>query len=171
MKGTDGIANRGLKIQRTKVFNDLYNTGKELWAKYQDASDDYDWEILAFEVKECPTTRIENEYQYYLREVVDRFKDWIEYNGYLPKTPSRKELTDLIRVYKDNRDAEIIPTPSGYETMRADKVKRERSPRNVQKPIWNVNGKPPMDSSTTGMKRILIVYAARLTPFNKISTS
>ncbi|GET52430.1 poxvirus D5 protein [Rhizophagus irregularis DAOM 181602=DAOM 197198] len=63
---------------------------KELWAKYQDASDDYDWEILAFEVEECPTTRIEDEYQYYLREVVDRFKDWIEYNGYLPKTPSHK---------------------------------------------------------------------------------
>ncbi|GET57271.1 hypothetical protein GLOIN_2v1472929 [Rhizophagus irregularis DAOM 181602=DAOM 197198] len=73
-----------------QVFNDLYNTGKELWAKYQDASDDYDWEILTFEVEECPTTRIEDEYQYYLKEVVDRFKDWIEYNGYLPKIPSHK---------------------------------------------------------------------------------
>ncbi|GBC53069.2 hypothetical protein GLOIN_2v1877063 [Rhizophagus irregularis DAOM 181602=DAOM 197198] len=106
-----------------QAFDDLYNTGKELWAKYQDASDEYDWEILAFEVEECPTTCIENKYQYYLREVVDHFKDWIEYNGNLPKTSSRKELTDLIRAYKENRNAEIIPTLSGYETMRADKGK------------------------------------------------
>ncbi|GET52805.1 D5-like helicase-primase [Rhizophagus irregularis DAOM 181602=DAOM 197198] len=111
-----------------QAFDDLYNTGKELWAKYQDASDDYDWEILAFEVEECPTTRIEDEYQYYLMEVVDRFKDWIEYNGYLPKIPSRKELADLIRIYKENRNAEIIPTPSGYETMRADKGKAREIP-------------------------------------------
>ncbi|GET67348.1 D5-like helicase-primase [Rhizophagus irregularis DAOM 181602=DAOM 197198] len=111
-----------------QVFNDLYNTGKELWAKYQDASDEYDWEILAFEIEECPTTRIEDEYQYYLMEVVDRFKDWIEYNGYLPKIPSRKELADLIRIYKENRNAEIIPTPSGYETMRADKGKAQEIP-------------------------------------------
>ncbi|GET66181.1 highly derived D5-like helicase-primase [Rhizophagus irregularis DAOM 181602=DAOM 197198] len=112
-----------VKNSKDQAFDDLYNTGKELWAKYQNTSDKYDWEILAFEVEECPTTRIEDEYQYYLKEVVDRFKDWIEYNGYLPKTPSRKELADLIRIYKENRNAEIIPTPSGYETMRADKGK------------------------------------------------
>ncbi|GET55235.1 D5-like helicase-primase [Rhizophagus irregularis DAOM 181602=DAOM 197198] len=117
-----------VKNSKDQVFNDLYNTGKELWAKYQDASDEYDWEILAFEIEECPTTRIEDEYQYYFKEVVDRFKDWIEYNGYLPKIPSRKELADFIRIYKDNRDAEIIPTPSGYETMRADKVKAREIP-------------------------------------------
>ncbi|GBC21524.2 highly derived D5-like helicase-primase [Rhizophagus irregularis DAOM 181602=DAOM 197198] len=102
--------------------------GKDLWAKYQDVSDDYDWEILAFEVEECPTTHIENEYQYYLREVVDRFKDWIEYNGNLPKTHSRKELADLIRVYKEDRDAEIIPTTSGYETMKMNKGKAREIP-------------------------------------------
>ncbi|GET52854.1 highly derived D5-like helicase-primase [Rhizophagus irregularis DAOM 181602=DAOM 197198] len=117
-----------VKNLKDQVFNDLYNTGKELWAKYQDASDEYDWEILAFEIEECPTTRIEDEYQYYLMEVVDRFKDWIEYNGYLPKIPSRKELADLIRIYKENRNAEIIPTPSGYETMRADKGKAREIP-------------------------------------------
>ncbi|GBC46746.1 highly derived D5-like helicase-primase [Rhizophagus irregularis DAOM 181602=DAOM 197198] len=117
-----------VKNSKDQVFNDLYNTGKDLWAKYQDASDDYDWEILAFEVEECPTTRIEDEYQYYLRKVVDRFKDWIEYNGYLPKTPSRKELADLIRAYKEDTDAEIIPTTSGYETMRADKGKAREIP-------------------------------------------
>ncbi|GBC49832.2 hypothetical protein GLOIN_2v1472929 [Rhizophagus irregularis DAOM 181602=DAOM 197198] len=116
-----------------QVFNDLYNTGKELWAKYQDASDEYDWEILAFEIEECPTTRIEDEYQYYLMEVVDRFKDWIEYNGYLPKIPSRKELADLIRIYKENRNAEIIPIPSGYETMRADKSKAREIPEECPK--------------------------------------
>ncbi|GET64382.1 poxvirus D5 protein [Rhizophagus irregularis DAOM 181602=DAOM 197198] len=117
-----------VKNSKDQVFNDLYNTGKDLWAKYQDVSDDYDWEILAFEVEECPTTRIEDEYQYYLREVVDRFKDWIEYNGYLPKTPSRKELTDLIRAYKEDHDAEIIPTTSGYETMKMNKGKAREIP-------------------------------------------
>ncbi|PKB94170.1 hypothetical protein RhiirA5_439399 [Rhizophagus irregularis] len=86
-----------VKNSKDQAFDDLYNTGKELWAKYQDASDEYDWKILAFEVEECPTTRIEDKYQYYLREVVDCFKDWIEYNGYLSKTPSRKEFADLIR--------------------------------------------------------------------------
>ncbi|GET50431.1 poxvirus D5 protein [Rhizophagus irregularis DAOM 181602=DAOM 197198] len=79
-----------VKNSKDQAFDDLYNTSKELWAKYQDASDEYDWEILAFEIEECPTTRIEDEYQYYLIEVVDRFKDWIEYNGYLPKIPSHK---------------------------------------------------------------------------------
>ncbi|GBC44500.1 uncharacterized protein OCT59_014448 [Rhizophagus irregularis] len=117
-----------VKNSKDQVFNDLYNTSKDLWAKYQDVSDDYDWEILAFEVEECPTTRIEDEYQYYLREVVDRFKDWIEYNGNLPKTPSRKELADLIRVYKEDRDAEIIPTTSGYETMKMNKGKAREIP-------------------------------------------
>ncbi|PKY46538.1 hypothetical protein RhiirA4_461426, partial [Rhizophagus irregularis] len=117
-----------VKNSKDHTFDDLYNTGKDLWAKYQDASDEYDWEILAFEVEECPTTRIEDEYQYYLREVVDRFKDWIEYNGDLSKTPSRKELADLIRAYKEDRNAEIIPTPSGHETMRLDKGKAREIP-------------------------------------------
>ncbi|UZO22579.1 uncharacterized protein OCT59_014939 [Rhizophagus irregularis] len=48
---------------------------------------------------------------YYLREVVNCFKDWIEYNGDLPKAVSNKELADIIRVYKEDRNAEIIPTP------------------------------------------------------------
>ncbi|GBC36410.1 highly derived D5-like helicase-primase [Rhizophagus irregularis DAOM 181602=DAOM 197198] len=122
-----------VKNSKDQVFNDLYNTGKDLWAKYQDVSDDYDWEILAFEVEECPTTRIEDEYQYYLREVVDRFKDWIEYNGYLPKTPSRKELADLIRAYKEDHDAEIIPTTSGYETMKMNKGKAREIPEECPK--------------------------------------
>ncbi|UZO23883.1 uncharacterized protein OCT59_016212 [Rhizophagus irregularis] len=90
--------------------------------------DEYDWEILAFEVEECPTTRIEDEYQYYFREVVDHFKDWIEYNGNSPKTPSRKELANLIRVYKEDHDAEIIPTTSGYETMKMNKGKAREIP-------------------------------------------
>ncbi|GBC21590.2 highly derived D5-like helicase-primase [Rhizophagus irregularis DAOM 181602=DAOM 197198] len=134
-----------VKNSKDQVFNDLYNTGKELWAKYQDTSDEYDWEILAFEIEECPTTRIEDEYQYYLKEVVDRFKDWIEYNGYLPKIPSRKELADLIRAYKENRNAEIIPTPSRYETMRADKGKareipEERPKTNMEREWEAANG-------------------------------
>ncbi|CAB4380898.1 unnamed protein product [Rhizophagus irregularis] len=81
-----------VKNSKDQVFNDLYNTGKELWAKYQDESDEYDWEILAFEVEECPITCIEDKYQYYLREIVDRFKDWIEYNGTYLKHPVIKSL-------------------------------------------------------------------------------
>ncbi|GBC22351.2 hypothetical protein GLOIN_2v1885550 [Rhizophagus irregularis DAOM 181602=DAOM 197198] len=61
-------------------------------------------------------------------EVVDHFKDWIEYNGHLPKTPSCKKLADLIRVYKEDRDAEIIPTTSGYETMKMNKGKAREIP-------------------------------------------
>ncbi|UZO18092.1 uncharacterized protein OCT59_009413 [Rhizophagus irregularis] len=102
--------------------------GKELWAKYQDTSDEYDWDMLVFEVEECPITRVEDKYQYYLREVVNRFKDWIEYNGNLPKTPSCKELANIIRAYKEDHDAEIIPTPSGYETMKMNKGKAREIP-------------------------------------------
>ncbi|CAB4442488.1 unnamed protein product [Rhizophagus irregularis] len=122
-----------VKNSKDHTFDDLYNTGKDLWAKYQDASDEYDWEILAFEVEESPTTRIEDEYQYYLREVVDRFKDWIEYNGDSPKEPSRKELADIIRVYKEDRNAKIIPTPSGCETMRLNKGKARDIPEELPK--------------------------------------
>ncbi|CAB4429844.1 unnamed protein product [Rhizophagus irregularis] len=117
-----------VKNSKDQVFNDLYNTGKELWAKYQDESDEYDWDILAFEVEESPTTRIEDEYQYYLREVVDRFKNWIEYNGDSPKAPSRKELADLIRAYKEDHDAEIIPTPSSCKTMKMNTGKAREIP-------------------------------------------
>ncbi|CAB4404753.1 unnamed protein product [Rhizophagus irregularis] len=99
-----------VKNSKDHTFDELYNTGKDLWAKYQDESDEYDWDILAFEVEECPTY-VKDEYQYYLREVVDRFKDWIEYNGDLPKASSCKELADIIRAYKEDRNAEIIPTP------------------------------------------------------------
>ncbi|PKC52025.1 hypothetical protein RhiirA1_405202, partial [Rhizophagus irregularis] len=74
-----------VKNSKDQIFRDLYNTGKDLWIKYQDASDEDDWNMLAFEVEECPTTHVENKYQYYFREVVNRFKDWIEYNGDLPK--------------------------------------------------------------------------------------
>ncbi|CAB4419565.1 unnamed protein product [Rhizophagus irregularis] len=94
-----------VKNSKNQTFSDLYNT-----------------------VEESPTTRIEDEYQYYLREVVDRFKDWVEYNGDSPKAPSRKELADLIRVYKEDRNAEIIPTPSGHETMRLNKGKAREDP-------------------------------------------
>ncbi|GBC39256.2 highly derived D5-like helicase-primase [Rhizophagus irregularis DAOM 181602=DAOM 197198] len=134
-----------VKNSKDQVFNDLYNTGKDLWAKYQNASDEYDWEILAFEVEECPTTRIEDKYQFYFREVVDHFKDWIKYNGNSPKTPSRKELTNLIRVYKEDRDAEIIPTTSGYETMKMNKGKireipEERPKTNMERQWEAANG-------------------------------
>ncbi|CAB4411649.1 unnamed protein product [Rhizophagus irregularis] len=44
------------------------------------------------------------------------------------KHPAVKELADLIRVYKEDHDAEIIPTSSGYETMRLDKGKAREIP-------------------------------------------
>ncbi|CAB4431762.1 unnamed protein product [Rhizophagus irregularis] len=62
------------------------------------------------------------------QEVVDRFKDWIEYNGDSPKAPSRKELADLIRAYKEDHDAEIIPTPSGCKTMKMNTGKAREIP-------------------------------------------
>ncbi|CAB4430259.1 unnamed protein product [Rhizophagus irregularis] len=89
--------------------------------------------ISTIQVEECPTTRIEDEYQYYLREVVDRFKDWIEYNGDSPKAPSRKELADIIRAYKEDHDAEIIPTPSGCETMKMNKGMAREIPEELPK--------------------------------------
>ncbi|PKK74094.1 hypothetical protein RhiirC2_775201 [Rhizophagus irregularis] len=138
----------------------------------EDASDEYDWDLLAFEVEEYPTLRVEDEYQYYLREVVNRFKDWIEYNGNLPKTSSHKELADIIRVY--TRMIVVLrlsPPPLVMKLYGQIREKHEKFSRSVQRPIWNASRKPPMESSMTGMKRILIVYAARLTPFNKISTS
>ncbi|CAB4445051.1 unnamed protein product [Rhizophagus irregularis] len=133
-----------VKNSKDHTFDDLYNTGKDLWAKYQDESDEYDWDILAFEVEECPTY-VKDEYQYYLREVVDRFKDWIEYNGDSPKEPSRKELADIIRAYKEDHDAEIVPTPSGCETMRLDKGKareipEERPKTNMEREWEAANG-------------------------------
>ncbi|CAB4429331.1 unnamed protein product [Rhizophagus irregularis] len=97
-----------VKNSKDQVFNDLYNTGKDLWAKYQDESDEYDWDILAFEVEECPTTRIEDEYH-------------------------RKELADIIRAYKEDRNAEIIPTPSGCKTMKMNKGKAREIPEELPK--------------------------------------
>ncbi|CAB4403520.1 unnamed protein product [Rhizophagus irregularis] len=91
MKDTDGTAKPWVRIQRTRSSM-IFTIRVRIMGQVPRSSDEYDWDILAFEVEECPTTRIEDEYQYYLREVVDRFKDWIEYNGDLPKAPSRKEL-------------------------------------------------------------------------------
>ncbi|PKK56061.1 hypothetical protein RhiirC2_800839, partial [Rhizophagus irregularis] len=122
-----------VKNSKDCTFDNLYNTGKELWAKYQDVSDEYDWDILAFEIEECSTARVEDEYQFYLREVVNRFKDWVKYNGNLPKVPSRKELADIIRAYKEDHDAEIMLTPSSCETMRLDKGKAREIPEECPK--------------------------------------
>ncbi|PKY61747.1 hypothetical protein RhiirA4_487153 [Rhizophagus irregularis] len=110
MKDIDGTASHGSRIQR--IIPSIIST---------------------IQVEESPTMRIENEYQYYLREVVDRFKDWIEYNGDSSKASSCKELADLIRVYKEDHDAEIIPTPSGCKTMRLDKGKAREIPEELPK--------------------------------------
>jgi hypothetical protein len=95
------------------AFNDLYNTGKKLWAKYVDESNKYDWNILATEVAECLTSFIEGKYLYYFIKAVDKFKDWVVYNRNLPsgKTVKCKELAEIIRAYCEDRDAEIIPAP------------------------------------------------------------
>ncbi|PKY58671.1 hypothetical protein RhiirA4_480784, partial [Rhizophagus irregularis] len=49
-----------VKNSKDQIFGNLYNTGKDLWAKYQEESDKYDWDMLAFEVEECPTTHVED---------------------------------------------------------------------------------------------------------------
>jgi hypothetical protein len=118
-----------VKKSQDIAFNDFYNTGKELWAKYVDELDEYDWDILATEVAECPTSFIEGEYLYYFIKAVDKFKDWIVYNRNLPsgKTVERKELAEIIRVYQEDRDAEIVPALSGYQTMKLDKGKAKET--------------------------------------------
>jgi hypothetical protein len=108
-----------VKKSQDTTFNDLYNTGKKLWAKYVDESDEYDWDILVTKVAECPTSFIEGKYLYYFIKAVDKFKDWVVYNRNLPsgKTVERKELAEIIRAYQEDQDAEIIPASSGYQTM------------------------------------------------------
>jgi hypothetical protein len=108
-----------VKKSRDTAFNDLYNTGKKLWAKYVDESDEYDWNILTTEVAKCPTSFIEGEYLYYFIKAVDKFKDWMVYNRNVPsgKTVKRKELAEIIRAYQEDQDAEIVPAPSRYQTI------------------------------------------------------
>jgi hypothetical protein len=105
-----------VKKSRDITFNDLYNTSKKLWAKYVDESDEYDWDILATEVAECPTSFIEGEYLYYFIKAVDKFKDWVVYNRNLPsgRMVEHKELAEIIRAYQEDQDAKIVPVPSGY---------------------------------------------------------
>ncbi|PKY36359.1 hypothetical protein RhiirB3_458782, partial [Rhizophagus irregularis] len=113
-----------VKNSKDQIFRDLYNTGKDLWIKYQDASDEDDWNMLAFEVEECPTTHVENKYQYYFREVVNRFKDWIKYNGDLPKMdqkdkgkareiPEEHPKTDMERQWEGANGTQFINTSNG----------------------------------------------------------
>ncbi|UZO14769.1 uncharacterized protein OCT59_006214 [Rhizophagus irregularis] len=60
--------------------------------------------------------------------------------------------------------------PPGYETMKMNKGKAREIPEEHQKLIWNVNGKRQWNCRRRD-EEDAIVYAARLTPFNKISTS
>jgi hypothetical protein len=81
--------------------------------------------MLASEIEECPTSYVESEYQLCLKEAVDHFEDWVIYKRDLPsaKLVKRKELAEIVRTYQEDRDAEIIPEPSGYQTMKLDKGK------------------------------------------------
>jgi hypothetical protein len=39
------------------------------------------------------------------------------------KSVTGKELVKILEVYQENKNAEIIPEPSGYQTMKLDKGK------------------------------------------------
>ncbi|GBC13769.2 bifunctional DNA primase/polymerase [Rhizophagus irregularis DAOM 181602=DAOM 197198] len=82
------------------AWHERHRWDRKPWVKN---SKDQVFNDLYNTVEECPTTRIEDEYH-------------------------RKELADLIRVYKEDRDAEIIPTTSGYETMKMNKGKAQEIP-------------------------------------------
>jgi hypothetical protein len=88
-------------------------------------SDEYDWDMLASEIEECPTSYVESEYQLCLKEAVDHFEDWVIYKRDLPsaKLVKRKKLAEIVRTYQEDRDAKIIPILSGYQTMKLDKGK------------------------------------------------
>jgi hypothetical protein len=77
---------------------------------------------------------MEGEYQYYFIEAVDRFKDWVIYNRNLPscRTVERKELAEIVRAYREDRDAEIVPVPSGYQTLKLDKGKAKEDPKKTE---------------------------------------
>ncbi|PKY62560.1 hypothetical protein RhiirA4_432608, partial [Rhizophagus irregularis] len=70
---------------------------------------------------------------WYERHRWDR-KPWVKnskdqvFNDLYNTAPSRKELADLIRAYKEDHDAEIIPTPSGCKTMKMNTGKAREIP-------------------------------------------
>ncbi|PKK60744.1 hypothetical protein RhiirC2_792880 [Rhizophagus irregularis] len=65
-----------VKKTREEAFSDLFNKGKECWAKYINESDEYDWEILIEEVKELDKIRHKtNLYNWHMIEAINHFKD------------------------------------------------------------------------------------------------
>ena len=115
-----------VKKTRDEAFIDLFNKGKEYWAKYINESDEYDWEILIEEVKELDKIRHKtNLYSWHMIKAINHFKDWVKYTKDLPvgKLVTGKELVKILEAYQENKNAEIIPVPSGYQTMKLDKGK------------------------------------------------
>jgi hypothetical protein len=115
-----------VKKTREEAFSDLFNKGKEYWAKYINESDEYDWKILIEEVKELNKIRHKtNLYNWHMIEAINHFKDWVKYTKDLPigKLVTGKELVKILEAYQENKNAEIIPVPSGYQTMKLDKGK------------------------------------------------
>jgi hypothetical protein len=124
--------NKYWKKSRDEVFSDFFNIGKELWAKHINESDEYDWEMLATETEEYPEYEIIiGEYFKNFRIALHRFRSWVNYNkGQNIYTPIEyRVLADMIRAYQENKNAEIIPTPSGYKTMKLDKGKAREDPK------------------------------------------
>ncbi|PKK67406.1 hypothetical protein RhiirC2_714137 [Rhizophagus irregularis] len=65
------------------------------------------------------------------RVILHSFRSWVNETRGLINTFTLikyKELADMIRVYKVNRDTKIVSTPFGYETMKMDKGKVQEIP-------------------------------------------
>ena len=68
-------------------------------------------------------------------EAINHFKDWVKYTKDLPvgKSVTGKELVKILEAYQENKNAEIIPIPSGYQTMKLDKGKAVEPRREERK--------------------------------------
>ncbi|RGB41576.1 hypothetical protein C1646_810619 [Rhizophagus diaphanus] len=59
------------------------------------------------------------------KKAINHFKDWVKYTKDLPvgKLVTGKELVKILETYQENKNAEIIPVSSDYQTMKLDKGK------------------------------------------------
>jgi Family of unknown function (DUF5906) len=107
------------KNSRADMIDELYNTAKECWSKYIDEDDPYDWDMLLTELEEYEKiTCRDTLYLVQFGEAIDRLKEWIKYNNDLDRSITCRELANYLKSYNENRQAEFVPPPSGYKTVK-----------------------------------------------------
>ncbi|EXX71342.1 hypothetical protein RhiirA1_474420 [Rhizophagus irregularis] len=88
--------------------------------------------MLVYEIEDLSEYGITpTEYYINFRVILYSFRSWVNETRGLINTFTLikyKELADIIRAYKVNRDIKIISTPSGYETMKMNKGKVQEIP-------------------------------------------